>query len=388
MRNDKTISAIILAAGSSLRFGSENKLEVCLCGKSVLYHAVRAFEQCACLDEIVIVAKADMREDIAKAYRHSSKISVVVGGESRNASSLCGLRAAKGDIVLVHDGARPFVDEDIILRCIDGAIETGAVAAAMHATDTIKLCDDDGIVRETTRRSHTWRTQSPQAFDRATLLKAYETTDLADSSITDDCMVMERSGRTVKLVAGSGYNIKITTRADLTMAESIAKELGWGGLPRICCGIGQDSHRTASEPTTVPMILGGVVFDGYPALVANSDGDVVLHALTNAVSGITGENVLGERADIICRSGQKDSRVYLKEALKFLRGRVTHVSFTIECREPHISPKVAEMRSTIGGLLNLPPERVGITATSGEALTDFGRGLGISVFCIVTAEVY
>lgn len=388
MRNEKTISAILLAAGSSLRFGSENKLEVCLCGKSVLYHAVRAFEQCACIDEIIIVTKADMREDVSKAYRHTNKVGVVVGGDSRNASSLRGLQMAKGDIVLIHDGARPFVDEEIILRCIDGAVETGAVAAAMPATDTIKLCDDDGVVRETTRRSNTWRTQSPQAFDRVALLRAYQDTDLADPAITDDCMVMERSGRRVKLVEGSGYNIKITTRADLTMAESIAKELGWGGLPRICSAIGQDSHRTSAEPTDRPMMLGGVAFEGYPALVANSDGDVVLHALTNAISGITAENVLGARADVLCAAGQKDSRVYLKEALKFLRGRITHVSFTIECREPHISPRVAEMRKVIGGLLNLPPERVGITATSGEALTDFGRGLGISVFCIATAEVY
>ncbi|MEG2073428.1 MAG: 2-C-methyl-D-erythritol 4-phosphate cytidylyltransferase, partial [Angelakisella sp.] len=350
MRNDTTVSAIILAAGSSLRFGNENKLEVCLCGKSVLYHAVRAFEQCAVLDEIIIVTKADMTEGVAKAYRSNGKVRVIAGGESRNASSLCGLRAAKGDIVLIHDGARPFVDEEIILRCIDGAIETGAVAAAVQATDTIKLCDDDGLVRETTRRSNTWRTQSPQAFRRLTLLSAYETTDTSDVAITDDCMVMEHSGKAVKLVEGSNYNIKITTRADLTMAESIAKELGWGGLPRTCSAIGQDSHRTSSQPTDKPMILGGVIFEDYPALVANSDGDVVLHALTNAISGLTCENVLGARADAICFGGQRDSSAYLREALKYLRGRITHLSFTIECKEPHISPKIAEMRSSIGEL--------------------------------------
>ncbi|MEG0942329.1 MAG: 2-C-methyl-D-erythritol 4-phosphate cytidylyltransferase [Angelakisella sp.] len=388
MRSEKTISAIILAAGSSLRFGSENKLEVCLCGKSVLYHAVRAFEQCSYLDEIIIVTKADMVDSITKAYRSNNKIHVIPGGESRNASSLCGLRAAKGDIVLIHDGARPFVDEDIILRCIDGAIETGAVAAAVPATDTIKLCDDQGMVRETTRRSNTWRTQSPQAFNRTALLEAYRNTNTMDPTITDDCMVMEHSGKAVRLVEGSGFNIKITTRADLTMAESIARELGWGGLPRTCCAIGQDSHRTSQVPTEKPMILGGVVFPDYPALEANSDGDVVLHALTNAVSGITAENILGARADVICAGGQKDSRVYLKEALKYLRGRITHLSFTIECKEPHLSSRIAEMRSSIGELVNLPPERVGITATSGEALTDFGRGLGVSVFCIATAEVY
>lgn len=388
MRNNHTITAILLAAGNSLRFGSENKLEVCLCGKTVLYHAITAFLQCQCVDEIVLVTQECRLESLAEEYRYDPRIRVICGGASRNASSLAGLMAASGDVVLVHDGARPFVDEDTILRCVDGAVKSGAVAAAMPATDTIKLCDDDGTVQETTRRSHTWRTQSPQAFQRELLLAAYQTTNPLDTAITDDCMVMEHSGHPVRLVEGSNYNIKITTRADLTMAESIARELGWGGFPRVVCAIGQDSHRASAEKTQQPMILGGVSFPDYPALTANSDGDVVLHALTNAISGVTSENILGARADVICAAGQRDSRAYLREALNFLRGRITHASFTIECKEPHLSEKIPEMRASIGSLLNLPSEHVGVTATSGEGLTDFGRGLGISVFCIVTAEVY
>ncbi|MEG1686926.1 MAG: 2-C-methyl-D-erythritol 4-phosphate cytidylyltransferase, partial [Angelakisella sp.] len=308
MRNNRKISVILLAAGSSLRFGRENKLEACICGKSVLYHAVRAFTETDYADEIILVTKADQREKLTEAYRYDHRIKVILGGESRNASSLRGIQAATGELVVIHDGARPFVNQDTILRCIDGAAQYGAVAAAMPATDTIKLCDDTGVVRQTTQRSNTWRTQSPQAFERAALLEAYQTTDPLDPAVTDDCMVMEHSGHPVRLVEGSNYNIKITTRADLTMAESIARELGWSGFPRICCAIGQDSHRTADVPSTHPMILGGVEFAEYPALQANSDGDVVLHALTNAVSGVTAENVLGARADAICQSGRKDSR--------------------------------------------------------------------------------
>ena len=153
--------------------------------------------------------------------------------------------------------------------------------------------------------------------------------------------------------------------------------------------IGQDSHRFKEEGQGGTCMLGGVAFDTAPALDANSDGDVVLHAVTNAVSGITCRNILGKPADEMCRAGITDSREYLKEGLRDLAAmgmRPAHLSVSIECARPKISPKVEEMRKAIGALLDLSPGSVGITATTGEGLTDFGRGLGISVFCILTAE--
>ncbi|MGI6020989.1 MAG: 2-C-methyl-D-erythritol 2,4-cyclodiphosphate synthase [Lachnospiraceae bacterium] len=162
--------------------------------------------------------------------------------------------------------------------------------------------------------------------------------------------------------------------------------------------IGQDSHRfdTSAEGLKKPLILGGVIINnsrnhqeenGIPGLSANSDGDVVLHAITNAVSGITCVNILGAPADEMCRSGITDSSKYLEESLKYLRGKILHVSISIECLRPKITPVIPEMRQSIGRLLGIPESSVGITATTGEGLTDFGRGLGISVFCILTAEV-
>ena len=149
--------------------------------------------------------------------------------------------------------------------------------------------------------------------------------------------------------------------------------------------IGQDSHRFEENPGK-PLVLGGVLFPGEPGLLANSDGDVVLHAVTNAVSGITCVNVLGGPADALCRTGITDSAVYLQKALKPLRGRISHLSISVECARPHITPRIPAMRENIARLLGVVPEAVGITATSGEGLTDFGRGLGISVFCILTVE--
>ncbi len=149
--------------------------------------------------------------------------------------------------------------------------------------------------------------------------------------------------------------------------------------------IGQDSHRFEKEYGK-PLILGGVVFPEERGLSANSDGDVVLHAITNAISGITCRNMLGAVADEMCRSGITNSAEYLREALKSLEGRISHLSVSIECMHPKISPMIPTMRESIAGLLDIQPQQVGITATSGEGLTDCGRGLGISVLCILTVE--
>ncbi len=150
--------------------------------------------------------------------------------------------------------------------------------------------------------------------------------------------------------------------------------------------IGQDSHRFDPDNKDKKLILGGVPFEGAP-LLGNSDADVVLHALTNAISGITCVNILGEPADKLClQQGITDSRIYLAEALKHLKGTIHHVSFSIECRTPKISPKIRELRKSIAGLLDIEETNVGITATTGEGLTDFGRGLGIQCFCILTVS--
>ena len=148
-------------------------------------------------------------------------------------------------------------------------------------------------------------------------------------------------------------------------------------------GIGQDSHKFDFEDKEKKLILGGIIFEG-PALRGNSDADVVLHAITNAISGVTCKNVLGEIADNMCKNGIIDSKEYVKEALKYLNNKIEHISITIECKIPKISPKVEEMRKSIAEILGITTMQVGITATTGEGLTECGKGNGISVFAIIT----
>lgn len=151
------------------------------------------------------------------------------------------------------------------------------------------------------------------------------------------------------------------------------------------CSIGQDSHQFFDDESK-PLILGGVFINNHKPLKGNSDADVILHALTNAISGITGVNILGEIADDMClRKGITDSKLYVKEAMKYLGNQViVHVSFSIECQTPRLSPFMEEIRESVSKILSIDDGSIGITATSGEGLTAFGRGLGICCLCIVT----
>ncbi len=150
--------------------------------------------------------------------------------------------------------------------------------------------------------------------------------------------------------------------------------------------IGQDSHRIDNNNKEKKLLLGGIEFSADYSLSANSDGDVVLHAITNAVSGITCKNILGKVADDMCKSGITNSEEYLKEALKYLEEKIVHISMSIECLRPKISPRIEEMRKNIARILQIEETSVGITATTGEGLTEFGKGNGISVFVILTVE--
>ena len=150
--------------------------------------------------------------------------------------------------------------------------------------------------------------------------------------------------------------------------------------------IGQDSHRIDYENKNKKLLLGGVEFEEDYSLNGNSDADVVLHSVTNAISGITCKNILGKIADDMCINGITDSEEYLKEALKYLNEEIIHLSIAIECKIPKISPKIEEMRKNIARILNISEKQIGITATTGEGLTEFGKGNGINVFSCITVE--
>ncbi|MFP4068910.1 MAG: 2-C-methyl-D-erythritol 2,4-cyclodiphosphate synthase [Verrucomicrobiota bacterium] len=155
---------------------------------------------------------------------------------------------------------------------------------------------------------------------------------------------------------------------------------------KVKTGLGLDSHRFVEDGDSKPLMLGGLEFDDAPGLSGNSDADVILHALTDAISGVTGRTVIGAVADRMCREGIADSREYLKVALADLgTWQITHVSVVLECERPKIDPKVPLLRASIAGLIGLTESDVCVTATTGEGLNEVGRGLGIHASVVVTA---
>lgn len=151
-------------------------------------------------------------------------------------------------------------------------------------------------------------------------------------------------------------------------------------------GIGQDSHRFLPSDSSKQCILAGLIFDDAPGFNANSDGDVIFHAICNAITSLTHVLILGGIADDLClKDGITDSEVYLLEAMKTLGNQqVSHVAITIEAKKPKFKSRLLEMRQNIARVMQLDVSQVGITATTGEGLTDFGCGVGVQVFAIVT----
>ncbi len=153
-------------------------------------------------------------------------------------------------------------------------------------------------------------------------------------------------------------------------------------------GIGEDSHRFLTEETTKPCVIAGLIFEEVPGFKANSDGDVVFHAICNAISSLTGVLILGEIADeLLAKSGITDSEVFLKEGLKLLgKQQIVHVALSLEGSRPHFKERIKEMRANIARVLEIDSSQVGITATTGEGLTDYGLGDGLHVFCILSTS--
>ncbi len=154
--------------------------------------------------------------------------------------------------------------------------------------------------------------------------------------------------------------------------------------------IGQDSHRFDFADKQKGLMMGGVCLTQEYSFVANSDGDVLLHAVTNAISGITGRNILGKVADKMCKLGITDSKEYLRaslEDLESLGGKIVHLSVSVEALKPKLEASVPRIKESLANLLQISTNQIGLTATTGEGLTDFGKGLGVQVLCVLTVEI-
>lgn len=228
--NEKHVSSIIVAAGKGLRMNLDvNKQYIKIDGIPILARTIQAFEECSQVDEIILVVNeydiVYCKQNIIDAFGFSKVKTIVSGGAERQESVYNGLLQLNKacDIVLIHDGARPFIDSDGIIKSIQAADMFGAACIAVPVKDTIKSADDEGFVHMTLDRSKLWSIQTPQTFKYDIVMQAHQSAAEAGFKGTDDAVLVERLGHRLKLVTGSYYNIKITTKEDLVLAEAIAR---------------------------------------------------------------------------------------------------------------------------------------------------------------------
>ena len=219
-------TAIVLAAGSGKRMNSKvHKQYLIIQDRPVLYYSLKAFEDSAVDEIVLVVGKGEekfCRKEIVDKYGISKVKAIVEGGKERYHSVFEGLKqTSDADYVLIHDGARPFVNQDIIRRCMQEVQKYQACVVGMPVKDTIKIADEEGYAKQTPDRKNIWMIQTPQTFSYALIYEAYEEMlKTEDAAITDDAMVLERTkGKKSKLIEGSYRNIKITTPEDLLIAN-------------------------------------------------------------------------------------------------------------------------------------------------------------------------
>lgn len=219
-------AAIVLAAGSGKRMNSQvHKQYLIIQDRPVLYYSLKEFQDSAVDEIVLVVGKGEeefCRREIVDKYGISKVKAIVEGGKERYHSVFEGLKqTSDADYVLIHDGARPFVNQDIIRRCMQEVQKYQACVVGMPVKDTIKIADEEGYAKQTPDRKNVWMIQTPQTFSYALIYEAYEEMlKTEDTAITDDAMVLERiKGKKSKLIEGSYRNIKITTPEDLLIAN-------------------------------------------------------------------------------------------------------------------------------------------------------------------------
>lgn len=383
--------AIIVAAGKGLRMKNDvNKVFIPLLNKPMIYYTVKNLQDCDLIDEIIVVAQKNgikKINEIKKQYNFDKIKNVVAGGAERQDSvynGLSSIKAKKDDIIIVHNGSNPLVKEKEIIECLNSAKKFEAAACGFPLKDTIKRISGN-FVEKTIDRANIYQIQTPQAIKYGLLVEAFKNAKNKKLKVTDDISLVEALGKKVKIVPCSYENIKVTTKDDLSIAEGILMKRN-NLSPNFRIWFGQDSHKF-SQSRSRKLVLGGYTVPNEIGLEANSDGDLILHALFNAISSAIGLKSLGHYADPMLERGITDSKEYLKTILKKLEGKnmkINNVSISIEAKKPRLDGYTDKIIDSLSKILNTEKQNIGITYTSGEGLTAFGRGEGMQCFVVVS----
>jgi 2-C-methyl-D-erythritol 4-phosphate cytidylyltransferase/2-C-methyl-D-erythritol 2,4-cyclodiphosphate synthase len=385
----RKVAAIVVAAGRGERAGQKNgpKQYRQIGGESIIARTLRAFVEHPDVDRTVAVIHPDDQDLFrASAGALADAVSTVHGGTTRQQSVLLGLRALGDDVgvVLIHDGARPFVDAMTISRAIASASSGKGAIPAIAVSDTLKRSASGTL--ETVPRENLHAAQTPQAFPFAAIRDAHEAANAAGrADFTDDAAIAEWAGLPVALVEGAPDNVKLTWAADIERADRLLAAAA-ASFPDVRTGNGYDVHAfEAGDAVT----LCGVPIPFDRKLSGHSDADVGLHALTDALLATCGAGDIGTHfppSDPQWRGAA--SRLFVEHAVSIVRaagGRIANADVTLICEAPKVGPHRTAMVAAMAAMLGISPHRISVKATTNERLGFIGRGEGIAA--IATASV-
>jgi 2-C-methyl-D-erythritol 4-phosphate cytidylyltransferase/2-C-methyl-D-erythritol 2,4-cyclodiphosphate synthase len=374
------VGVIIVAAGRGARLGGGTPKQLLdLGGRSILQRSVAVFDRQPTVAHLVVVLPSDLVDRGASFVGPTVRpCGFVAGGARRQDSVRVGFEALPSeiDLVLVHDAARPFADAALVDRVIDGARRTGASVPAVRARDTVKRVPAGAsVVAATIPREEIWLAQTPQGFRRDVLRDAVAL-GMRETEATDEAMLAEQAGHAVEVVPGDERNTKITTPEDLEAARASLV-----GIPRV--GTGYDLHALVPGR---PLVLAGVIvpFDRGP--LGHSDGDVISHAVVDALLGAAGAGDIGRHfPNTDARWKDVAGLEFVTRAVDILgsRGlRAANVDVSVLLERPKLSPHVEAISAALARALRLPPEFVSVKAKTNEGLDAVGRGEAIAAHAV------
>lgn len=378
-------TALIVAAGRGIRLGGPlPKQYLPLAGRPLLRHSLETLAGHPRIAAVRVVFNPEDRAHYEAATRGLDLLQPVAGGAARQDSVRLGLESLAADPpdrVLIHDGARPFIDSATLDRVLVALDEADGAIPALAVSDTVKR-GENGRIIETVDRRNLWRAQTPQGFRFAAILAAHRAA--RGSELSDDAAVAERAGLTVRLVAGSEGNFKVTTSDDFLRAEQIVA----GRAGDIRTGQGFDVHAFGAGDH---LWLCGVKIAHEQGLVGHSDADVGLHALTDAILGALGAGDIGMHfppSDPQWRGAA--SHRFLRHAADLVAaagGSIAHADITIIGERPKVGPHRDAMVARIAEILAIDRRRVSVKATTTEKLGFTGRGEGIAAQAVATIRL-
>jgi 2-C-methyl-D-erythritol 4-phosphate cytidylyltransferase/2-C-methyl-D-erythritol 2,4-cyclodiphosphate synthase len=387
------ITAIIAAGGRGLRLGaSQPKQLLDVNGAPILHRSFAAFRDHPRVDEIVVALPPDVLQSPPEYLRSGAKPVLLVAGGARRQDSVANAFdhvAARAEIVVIHDAARPFVTAPLIDRTIEAAAEAGAAVCGVTSRDTVKeIAGADGpfaarVVGRTLPRESLFLAQTPQAFRRSVLADAIARGRQGEEA-TDEAALAELAGHPVRLVEGDAFNLKITTPEDLAVAHALAGGVGQGER-RI--GTGYDLHRLVEGR---PLILGGVTLPFDRGLAGHSDADVLSHAITDAVLGAASLGNIGSHfpdTDPAWRGAS--SLDLLRRATAHLRQagfRVTNVDAVVIAERPKLAPHLDAICANLAAALGIATGRISVKGKTNEGVGEIGRGEAIAAHAVALVE--